>query len=126
MRITFTLRRGNCPPIKINGVTVFTIQLPKLCISNSGQHRCISLLGLSGLTADIGGPPQSRRRLMMTKPESILLYGSEMWAGALMVDCRLRILSSVQRTAALRVESADMIVSKAAILVKTGTILTEI
>ena len=65
----------------------------------------------SGLMANIGGPTQSRSRLMMVKTDSILLYGSEIWADALRVDYRLRILSSTYWT-----------VSKAAILVTSGAI----
>ena len=48
--------------------------------------------------------------------DSILFQGSKVWADALKDDCRLRILSSVQRTAALRLASAYRIVSKSAIL----------
>ena len=66
--------------------------------------KCTSLL--IGLMANIRGLIQSRRRLMMAITDSILLYGSEIWADALKVECRLRILSSVQRTAALRAASA--------------------
>ena len=68
--------------------------------------------------ANIGGPAQSRRRLIMTIMDSILLYGSEIWADALNVDCRMRILSSVQRTAVFRVASAY----RTAILVISGVI----
>ena len=53
---------------------------------------------LSGLMANIGGPPQSRRSFVMAITDSILLYSSENCVDALRVDCRLRILSSIQRT----------------------------
>ena len=49
--------------------------------------------------------------LMMAITDSFLLYGSEVWADVLKVDCRLRILSSVQRTAALIVSSEYRTVS---------------
>ena len=61
---------------------------------------------LSRLMANIGGPIQSRRGLMMPITDSVLLYFSEIWAEALKIDCRMRISSSVQRTTALRVASA--------------------
>ena len=72
---------------------------------------------LSGLMANIGGPAQSTRRLMMAITDSILLYGSENWVEALKVDFRMKILSSVQQTFALRVASAYRTASKSAILV---------
>ena len=59
---------------------------------------------------------------MMAIMDSILLYGSEVWAGTLKVNCRLRVLSAVQRTAALRVASAYRTFSKSAILVISGVI----
>ena len=65
---------------------------------------------LSGLMANIGGPTQSRRRLMMAITDSILLYGSEIWADALRAESGLRILSSHRR------------ISKSAILVISGVI----
>ena len=71
---------------------------------------------------NIGGPTQSRRRLMMAMTGSVLLCCNEVWAGALNFDCRLRILSSVQRTAAFRVTSAYRTVSMSAILVISGVI----
>ena len=55
---------------------------------------------------NIGNPTQSRRRLMMNAMDSILLYDSEILVDALKVRCRMRILSSLQRTAALRVALA--------------------
>ena len=58
---------------------------------------------LSRLMANIGGPVQSRRRLTVAITDSILRYGSVVRAEALKVACRMKIVSSVQRTAALRV-----------------------
>ena len=49
----------------------------------------------SGIMANIDNPTQSRCRFMMAITDSILLYGSEVWADALKIDCRLRILSSL-------------------------------
>ena len=51
---------------------------------------------LSGLMANLGGPTQSKRRLIMAITDSMLLYSSDVWADALKVYRRIRILSSVQ------------------------------
>ena len=59
---------------------------------------------------------------MMTFTDFILFYGSEVWADALKVDCRLKILLSIQRTAELRVALAYMTASKSAILIISGVI----
>ena len=48
---------------------------------------------LSGLMTNIGGPIQSRRRLMMAIMDSVLCYGREVWSDALKVNCRMKILS---------------------------------
>ena len=74
----------------------------------------------SGLMANIDGPIQSRRRLITAMMNSILLYGSEAWADNTSVDCRMKILSSVQWTSGVRVVSAYRTVSKTAILVISG------
>ena len=51
-----------------------------------------------------------------------LVLGSKVWAAALKVDFRIIIISSVQRTATLRVASAYGILSKSANLVISGVI----
>ena len=51
---------------------------------------------------NIGGSVQSRHRLMLSVTDSILLCGSKIWAGALNVDCIMKIMKSVQQTYALR------------------------
>lgn len=77
---------------------------------------------LSRLMANIGGPTQSKRKLIMATTTSILLYGSEIWADALRAKSKRRVLEAVQRTAALRVASAYRTVSGAAVLVISGEI----
>lgn len=72
---------------------------------------------LGRLMANIGGPLHSKRRLMMSATQSVLLYGCEIWADSIRNECRRRILSTAQRTAALRVSSAYRTVSEVAILV---------
>lgn len=77
---------------------------------------------LSRLMANIGGPTQCKRRLIMATTNSILLYGSEIWGDALGAKTRRRVLEAVQRTAALRVASAYRTVSGAAVFVISGEI----
>ena len=56
------------------------------------QAKAAKVSLLSGLMGNIGGPTQSRCRLIIAITDSILLYGNEVLADALKVDCRLRIL----------------------------------
>lgn len=77
---------------------------------------------LSRLMANIGGPTECKRRLLMSTTESILLYGAEIWGDAVSQECRRKLLGKVQRTAALRVSSAYRTVSEQAILVISRSI----
>nr|CAH7755101.1 unnamed protein product [Callosobruchus chinensis] len=66
---------------------------------------------------NIAGPKPSKRRTLMSVVHSIMLYGAEIWADALIVQKYRNCLSSVQRTAALRVARAYRTVSEIAVLV---------
>lgn len=77
---------------------------------------------LAKLMANVGGPRQSKRKLLMATTNSILLYGSEIWGEALRAKSKKKTLLAVQRTAALRVASAYRTVSEAAVLVVSGII----
>lgn len=77
---------------------------------------------LSRLMANIGGPTASRRKLLLATVQSVLLYGSEVWADSLKAEYRRKALSAVQRTAALRAASAYRTVSAAAVFVISSTI----
>lgn len=77
---------------------------------------------LSRLMANVGGPTQQKRKLLMESTNNILLYGCEIWADALKSECRRKVYAAVQRTAALRVASAYRTVSGAAVLVISSTI----
>lgn len=72
---------------------------------------------LSRLMANIGGPSEAKRRLLMSVVHSILLYGSEVWADALKTEKYRRRLAAVQRRGALRIASSYRTVSEPAILV---------
>lgn len=76
---------------------------------------------LSRLMANIGGPRQIKRKLLMETSNNILLYGSEIWGKGLNKRSRNTLLA-VQRTYALRIASAYRTVSTQAILVLAGTI----
>ncbi len=75
---------------------------------------------LSRLMANIGGPSQEKRKLLMSTTISVLLYGAEIWADVLKKENRRKVLARVYRTATLRVASAYRTVSGDAILVISG------
>ena len=77
---------------------------------------------VSRLMANIGGPLPAKQRLLMEIANSIMIYGSEIWAETLEVKKRANSLVSVQRTAALRIASAYRTVSAPNILMTAGTI----
>ncbi|XP_054272570.1 UDP-glycosyltransferase UGT5-like [Macrosteles quadrilineatus] len=72
--------------------------------------------------ANVGGPRSSRRRLLMSSVQFVLLYGAEVWADALNKEAYRMRLARVQRQAALRVASAYRTVSEPAVLVIAGVI----
>ncbi|XP_046662935.1 uncharacterized protein LOC124355826 [Homalodisca vitripennis] len=77
---------------------------------------------LSRLMANVGGPKSSRRRLIMSAVQPVLLYGAEVRADTINIEFyRIRI-ARVQRQAALRVCSAYRTVSALAVLVIAGVI----
>lgn len=77
---------------------------------------------LSRLMANVGGPTESKRKLLMSTVNAVLLYGSEVWAHTLNVKQKSKAMLKVQRTAALRVASAYRTVSAAAVLVISSVI----
>lgn len=75
---------------------------------------------LSRLMANVGGPRPARRRLLMLTTQSILLYGAEIWADALLVKKFRSCMASIQRRGALRIASCYRTVSEPAALVVAG------
>ena len=75
---------------------------------------------LSWLMANVGGPKPSRRKLLMSVVHSILLYGAEVWAEALEVECHKTKPEAVQRHCVLRIACSYRTVSKEAMLVIAG------
>jgi len=91
-------------------------------IQHAAKKASRATASLARLMANIGGPTQSKRRLLLTASNTILLYGCEVWAEALKADSRRKVYASVQRTAALRIASAYRTVSEAAVLVISSCI----
>lgn len=80
------------------------------------------IMALSRLMANVSGPRSSKRRLLMGAVQSVLLYGSEIWADALEKQSYRNKLARVQRRGALRVASAYRTVSEPAVLLIAGVI----
>lgn len=99
---------------------------PKMTFSNQIQHAATKsakiTAQLSRLMANIGGPTQNKRRLLMETSTSILLYGCEVWGDAIKWRKRANALLAAQRTSALRITSAYRTVSGAAVLVIAGAV----
>ncbi|XP_036317690.1 uncharacterized protein LOC118732668, partial [Rhagoletis pomonella] len=121
--------------MKLTGITLKTQRVikylgvrldPRLTYWAQMQHAAAKAAKatayLSRLMANIGGPTQSKRKLLMSTTLNILLYGAEIWADTLQKNNRCKILSRAHRTAALRVASAYRTVSGEAILVISGTV----
>lgn len=77
---------------------------------------------LSRLMANTGGPTACKRKILMATSQATLLYACEIWGEAIESKHRRNVLSSIQRTTALRVASAYRTVSEAAVMVISGTI----
>lgn len=76
---------------------------------------------LARLMPNVGGPKESKRRLLNSVVHSQILYGAEIWAGAIERVTDRRRLASVQRRSVLRVISAYRTVSESAALVLAST-----
>ncbi|XP_060534514.1 uncharacterized protein LOC132706933 [Cylas formicarius] len=72
--------------------------------------------------ANTRGPKQKTRQLLMTVTHSILLYGAEIWGGAMEVKKYRQAMLSVQRRGALRIACAYRTVPESAVLVIAGVI----
>ncbi|XP_060530457.1 uncharacterized protein LOC132704464 [Cylas formicarius] len=77
---------------------------------------------LSRLMANTRGPKQKTRKLLMTVTHSILLYGAEIWGGAMEVKKYRQAMLSVQRRGALRIACAYRTVPESAVLVIAAVI----
>lgn len=95
----------------------FNIQVAKAA---NKAEKMVAML--SRLMPNINGPRSSKRRVLMSVANSIMLYGAEVWADALKAECRRKKLMTVQRKGALRVACAYRTVSGPAVLVIAGCI----
>lgn len=91
-------------------------------IKGTADKAAVAVARLSRLMANTSGPKSSKRRLLMTTVQSILLYGAEVWADTLQKDIYRRRVVSVQRRSALRVACAYRTVSEPAVFVIAGVI----
>ncbi|KRK05561.1 uncharacterized protein Dyak_GE27431 [Drosophila yakuba] len=57
-------------------------------IQETRKRATVTTKSLSRLMANVGGPLQSRRKLLMEVSNAIMLYGCEVWAGTLETVCR--------------------------------------
>ncbi|KAG8227223.1 hypothetical protein J437_LFUL003429 [Ladona fulva] len=88
-------------------------------IKKSSDKAAATTVSLSRLMANVGGPKQCKRKLLMAVVESQLLYGAEIWASALNTAKYRKRITVVQRRGALRVACSYRTVS---VLVIAGTI----
>lgn len=75
---------------------------------------------LSAMMPNVGGPRSSKRRLLSSVVSSGLLYGAQIWAGALENGANRRRMERPYRLCALRVASAYRTVSHEAACVIAG------
>ncbi|KAG8222055.1 hypothetical protein J437_LFUL000499 [Ladona fulva] len=87
-------------------------------IKKSSDKAAATTVSLSRLMANVGGPKQCKRKLLMAMVESQLLYGAEIWASALNTAKYRKRITVVQRRGALRVACSYRTVSEAAVLLK--------
>lgn len=107
--------------IAIDSKTSFSEQ-----IRLTADKAAKGVTALSRLMANTVGPKSSKRRLLMSAVQSVLLYGAEVWADSLNKEMYRKRLAQVQRRGALRVASAYRTVSEAAVLVIAGCIPIEL
>lgn len=107
---------------KYLGITVdrhlaFGYHIENVCVK---AERVAS--ALSRLLPNIKGPNSSKRRVIASAIESILLYGAPVWVKGLSMTKYKQRMGSVQRKMALRVASAYRTVSSTAVLAIAGMV----
>lgn len=107
---------------KYLGVTLDTRMTFWPHISGAAKRAANKTAALSRLMANTKGPRPSVRRLLMAVTHSMLLYGAEIWAGAMRFKKYRKAVTAVQRIGALRIASAYRTVSEAAVLVIAGVV----
>ncbi|BET02091.1 Reverse transcriptase (RNA-dependent DNA polymerase) [Nesidiocoris tenuis] len=120
-------------PLKVNDVEILTkhavrylgvILDPKLTfwahIERVADKGARMVADLSRLMANTRGPKSSKRRLLMSTVNSVLLYGAEIWADSLRYEKYRKRIAAVQRRGALRVACSYRTVSEPAVLLIAG------
>lgn len=110
------------PSAKYLGVTIDTKLTFWEHIRRASDKAASVTAALSRLMANTSGPRASKRRLLISVTESILLYGAEIWAEALEKVKYRKRMAAVQRRGALRVACAYRTVSEPAVLAIAGII----
>lgn len=108
--------------VKYLGVTLDNKLNFRSHLKIAAEKARTATLTLSRLMANIGGPVSSKRRLLMSTTQSIILYGAEIWADAMKKEVHRQKIAAVQRLGALRITSSYRTVSEPAVLVIAGTI----
>lgn len=114
------------PSVKYLGLTIDTKLSFAEQIRLTADKAAKGVTALSRLMANTTGPRASKRRLLMSAVQSVLLYGAEVWADSLKKEIYRKRLAQVQRRAAMRVAAAYRTVSEAAVLVIAGCIPVEL
>lgn len=109
------------PAVKYLGITIDNKMTFWEQIKMTAGKAAKGVTALSRLIANTSRPKSSKRRLLMSTVQSVLLYGAEFWAVvALSKEKYRKRLAQVQRQAALRVASSYRTVSEPAVLVIAG------
>ena len=95
-----------------------------LNIATAKAIQCGANLGR--LMLNIGGPGESKRRLVASVVHSKLLYAAPVWANALQNHAIWRKLFSAQRSVALKIVLAYRTVSTSAVLLRKKLIYTDL
>lgn len=90
-------------------------------VLKTAEKASSTAAALARLMPNIGGPSECKRRLLNSVVHSKILYGAEVWAGAMEREIVRRRLASVQRRSVMRVTSAFRTVSQGAALVLAST-----
>lgn len=89
-------------------------------VKHATEKAARTAMTLARLMPNIGGPRQSRRKLLASVANSVLTYGITMWGDALKnCECRRKV-TAVHRLSALRVCCAFRTVSNDAVCVVAG------
>ena len=122
---TITVRVGDCEITSKSSLKYLGVQIDNrlrfdghLEVVGAKASRVASTL--SRIMPNIGGPRQSRRKLLTSVVSSVLLYAAPIWSPAMKVDTYTRKITPIYRRAALRVICAFRTVSYEAACVISG------